>query len=80
MIRPGLRQFVSVRNSTADSTYTGTQSSAQQNRAADDGGDGSATNSADGAAGEGALLLVGHVVTAGERGEQQSGGGKAGER
>lgn len=66
-----------MRNRAADSTDTGTKGGTQQNRAADDGGDGSAADSADRAAGEGALLLVGHVIATGEGSKQQGRGGEA---
>jgi len=76
-IKPSaLRQSVSVCNGTGDSADTGTGGRTHQNRAADYGGDDSAAGSTEAGAGEGALLLAGHMITGGERGEQKRRGGK----
>jgi hypothetical protein len=66
-------------NGTGDGADTGTGGRADQNRAADHGGDDSAAGGTEAGAGEGALLLAGHVIAGGERGEQKCRDGKTGQ-
>lgn len=66
-------------NGTGDGADTGTGGSADQNRAADNGGDDRAAGGTEAGAGKGALLLAGHVIARRKRGEQQGCRGKTGQ-